>query len=1635
METVGVPHCDSDSENPEEQPNSSGVLGRIGSWLWSRSSTSSGETPSPTCPDQPGAPESLSEDVFYPVSQSHNHPSGDETPEDEWEEASSSFHPPKPNQEHHFSRESQAGTGKKIHVYLEETSISGNAGQETETVTKYAKSLQVRPKSRSSVSLDAENRHSSFSSALVGVSLQTQRSCESLDEEMGRKHGRRRSRKNSQGDEKSSSNKEATDKDLTKSPKSKEASDASKTAPPPAEFQSGSSGCEQGLNSALACGGVAVEEVNMEETDSLYRVERKTETPESKRRSMKVSRSEVKLFTKNVPLRAEHKVTIGGKSDLRRREGIPEEQPVEDKLEDDKKPDDKPKPSTGRIADKISIFENQTLGTPGQFNIPRSADVSPMRKPAGRLKTDITFSDERTKRRSSSSSPPRDRVMTIKDRVRNFTEACNSTAPGSPKQNITRIHRKVSASKSLELLDFPDEPLTKEKAVAKIVLQLNGGDANASAGNLKNQSPKEMTEKEQANEATDTVDSGKMLPKTETRTRRRKSKDLLSPKSENKLEINNLDVGQKEQDGSENVAKQVSDSVLSKSQDKLVNEIDTSCSQTKKPIDGDPVLPQKEQETAGQNTAPFTTGTEDFLTDAKARSKDDWSASQNVPSSWLDLDYPKPKLKPLTEAKLTSSGSENNLLDTSAELDDDDFVEKIKKLCAPFMLPPRKHNSLRAPQPPFAMPAIKEDRFEKTFDPEEFTFGLRKKKQISFEMPSLLAKLQNSDEKPSIKPARASLAERSMLLGGFERFRDKKSLKDEKEEDKDEIKDEIKVKSRLEGSCVLNSLTTSSFRSKLSQSQPQAESTNSGNVSPQQTSPQQLGPPPPEAGGEKEEIQQAEEAVESDSGPPLPTFSQIKLPDFLEKRTQREAKEQGQRGTPTLQPASTKVESDMSTVTEAQKHTEQLQVHTQVVEEKPTVTESVQKTEKELQEHHKAAVKMPSPVEPSVKTPQKLPDSLPNHFSGISLKDKPTSPVAPLKRRLSNKLRPAKGFHKRPGKMLLYEKAPLEGQVYEVHRDVEDATSMLLSALVSVRVIRGCWVLYEKPGFQGRTIALEEGALELSNIWAQPDPEPGTEPGLDPQMLSDQPLQIGSIRLAVSDYSIPHIDLFTEPEGGAGSLLTMTTPWRRALLGFLSAPRLYKCTLEYSGVPDPDPDLVLSLLQWLVFSDPGFQGMLAVLETGVYPFPEAWGFPSPFVGSLRPLKMGGFKVENHNEIKALVYEQAGFEGPCLETETDVFCFGEEEGGQDTALQCVGSLKILGGLWVGYSEPGFEGQQYILEEGEYLDCQDWGGAEILSLRPIMADFMSPHVKMFSDRDFGALGVNIDLTVPVINMEETGYGLKTQSVDVLSGVWVVFEQPGFSGESFLLEKGQYGSPEDWGSARPTIASAMPVLLENFENAAKFKVQLFPDADFHGSPLLLEDSEGSLPPGFSVGSCKVLAGSWVAYEGQDFSGRMYVLDEGSYPDLRAMGCVDSSATILSMQVTGFEFSLPSVVLFERIGLKGKRLVLNDGEVNLLMSGGGGRVQSVMVEGGMCEREREKQRQKKEKERKEERGGREKKERERRKTKRQREGGGQREREAEEKQTHREEREEREKDQRERKKKEMKLREERGTREKREG
>lgn len=42
----------------------------------------------------------------------------------------------------------------------------------------------------------------------------------------------------------------------------------------------------------------------------------------------------------------------------------------------------------------------------------------------------------------------------------------------------------------------------------------------------------------------------------------------------------------------------------------------------------------------------------------------------------------------------------------------------------------------------------------------------------------------------------------------------------------------------------------------------------------------------------------------------------------------------------------------------------------------------------------------------------------------------------------------------------------------------------------------------------------------------------------------------------------------------------------------------------------------------------------------------------------------------------------------------------------------------------------------------------------------------------------------------------------------GRWVGFEKPGFSGESYILEKGLYADPEDWGALNYKMSSIQPV-----------------------------------------------------------------------------------------------------------------------------------------------------------------------------------------------------------------------------------
>nr|XP_055027357.1 titin isoform X2 [Misgurnus anguillicaudatus] len=881
---------------------------------------------------------------------------------------------------------------------------------------------------------------------------------------------------------------------------------------------------------------------------------------------------------------------------------------------------------------------------------------------------------------------------------------------------------------------------------------------------------------------------------------------------------------------------------------------------------------QKLKPPADQNLQQFTSQNLPFNTKNK-----------KTPSSWLDVDQGFKKKK--TERRLDCSASEDNLLDTSDDFEE--FIRNIKEHCSPFSVPPRKHGQNKMPSPPFAMPAIKEDHFEKVFDPEQFKFGTRKTMGPKDPSPAMAIKRKNEEAKNNPKSRRS---EDLLLYKSLSARREQEST--EKVEDKNDGENKNttetsgKVSSRLERMSIISNLMNFS-RTPAETAATSGEkkdivlpTSKEGNA----TLPDQGNVTVSENGGLVK------------THPPIPNFPEVKLPDLLEKYVNKNKA--------TQQWPETGSTSSLSA----------LDVPS------PSATPSPPNPNMGLQD-------IPRLTSPSNST-QQLPLLAPTSFS-------PKLVGTPAVR----------GFHRRPGKIVIYQQAQLGGESYEVFRDVEDATSLELSPIISLKVVRGCWLLYEKPGFQGRTIALEEGITEVVNEWA----EPSGEVGPDGMLLPTTPMVIGSIRLALRDYSPPAIDLFTETNG----------------MGRMSTYCDDVIEICSYGIPQSTGSIKVHSGIWLVFSDPGFQGLLAVLEEGVYLCPEDWGFPTAFVGSLRPLKMGEIKVENPNEVKAVLYEKPMFQGECIEIEGDIYSFdeiedqekiAEEESPDDTSetkkrFSSVGSLKILSGLWVGYSASGFEGCQYLLEEGEYVDFTDWGGQQdgLFSIRPVLADFMTPHVRLFRDTDFGQRGLNVDLLEPVFNMEATDFGIKTQSMEVLSGVWIAFENAHFSGELYILEKGLYGNPADWGAQNGRILSFQPVILDQAEDLSRYKVQLFSEPGFQGNVLALDESVAFLPEDFQPLSCKVLAGSWVLFDGPQFTDNMYVLEEGEYPNPEAMGLLNSNCKISSVHTVGHEFSMPSVTLHCKSNFRGRKIILTDGALNLSQVGMNGRVNSLLINGGI--------------------------------------------------------------------------------------
>lgn len=539
----------------------------------------------------------------------------------------------------------------------------------------------------------------------------------------------------------------------------------------------------------------------------------------------------------------------------------------------------------------------------------------------------------------------------------------------------------------------------------------------------------------------------------------------------------------------------------------------------------------------------------------------------------------------------------------------------------------------------------------------------------------------------------------------------------------------------------------------------------------------------------------------------------------------------------------------------------------------------------------------------------------------------------------------------RPGKMFIYDQPGMTGHRIEVRGDVVDATPWEFTGTISIRVIRGGWVLYEKPDFKGEKIALDEGDIELTNPFGPAEEEEDHLQNGTAQDQEDEELKpelnkkfvIGSIRRAVRDYSVPEIGFFPE-ENAEGKKVTFRDTSEDA--------RIY-------GFPIKANSVIINAGLWLVFAEPFFQGNPRVLEVGGYPTPAAWGVTNPYVSSLHPLKIGEPRVENLFDPKIVLYEKPYFTGKSREIYSSVKDFmTRTDNRQSLFMYSAGSIKVIGGCWVGYEKEGFRGHQYLLEEGEYHDWRVWGGvnSELRSVRVIQTDLSEPVVVLYAEPEGEKENEDeqtFEVTEAVPDVELFGFGINTRSIQVLSGAWVAYSHVDYSGNQYVLEKGFYTGCGDWGSGDNRICSIQPILPAPSEGPSfKNEMLLYSEPSFQGTCSVCQNT-GRLLENITVKSCRVVGGSWVLYEGDMFTGDQYVLSEGNYPNLTSMGC-PPSCSIRSVKSVPMTFSVPSVSLFGLECFEGREVIVDTQVTSLQEEGFNTQFLSVRVNSGcwvLCE------------------------------------------------------------------------------------
>ncbi|KAA0704446.1 Very large A-kinase anchor protein [Triplophysa tibetana] len=501
-------------------------------------------------------------------------------------------------------------------------------------------------------------------------------------------------------------------------------------------------------------------------------------------------------------------------------------------------------------------------------------------------------------------------------------------------------------------------------------------------------------------------------------------------------------------------------------------------------------------------------------------------------------------------------------------------------------------------------------------------------------------------------------------------------------------------------------------------------------------------------------------------------------------------------------------------------------------------------------------------------------------------------------------------FSPRPSIIFIYEGETLSGERRAIFDDVEDAEKYLY-VLCSLRSVES-WLLYVDSWFRGPCVLLEEG----QNVRISEETQQNLKELKDTNRT--EITSVGSIRTLLKDDRVAEMHLHVNMSQMSETLRLFTATDLTEQHGtvFLS-------------------DLCVKIGCWLVYDKPGFNGNSAVLEADGRVTPIFLNSPVPRVKSLRPLIRGGLKVMRPLDPTVILYEKQQFQGQYKELLDHTGSLMTTDGPLS-----ISSIHVLGGTWVCFSEEGFRGHQCVLEEGQYSNCtQLFSHTEysIKSLRYIQSDFWEPLVCLKrSDEEINVMHADVpDLRV-------NGPSDEGRSIHVMRGAWVAYSERGFTGDQYVLEKGQYPGALEWGSVvKKTPQSLRPIrrgvcgIVE-----PKFLLRAYTQTHYAGeSREFVGEALDCGVPGLV--SFRVNRGSWLLFDEEGWSGNQYILGEGLYHDLTSCGCV--STAIRSLKPIPYSFTDLSISLFSLSGFEGLEETLFSDIENMFFS------QSLRVNSGL--------------------------------------------------------------------------------------